>query len=302
MSSTPQVLGAPPVARRRKPREHSRLRGAELAWTVAFIAPCVAVFLAFVVYPIGYAVWIARSPSLYAELASDPNYLGAIVNTVIFVGVGVNLKMFLALVLSGFFMRREWWVKVILVAYTLPWLVAAAEACVSIHWMLISHWGLIDLVLDRFFGIEGPGWLDHRWLALTADTAAYIWKWMPFWTLIFLAARLTIPRDIYDAAAVDGATGIRRFVRVTFPLLANLYVVCTLLSTLWALGDFTTVYLVSNSGPFWSTQVMATLGYHYAFELANPPLGVAAVLTTLPVLLPIVIVLMRWLHASEERL
>jgi multiple sugar transport system permease protein len=72
---------------------------------------------------------------------------------------------------------------------------------------------------------------------------------MPFWTVIFLAARIRIPRDIYDAAEVDGATGSRRFVHVTFPLLANLYLICTLLSTLWTLGDFTTVYLVSGGGP-----------------------------------------------------
>ena len=58
---------------------------------------------------------------------------------------------------------------------------------------------------------------------------------MPFWTVIFLAARMTIPRDIYDAAEVDGATGIRRFIHVTFPMMANLYLICTLLSVLWTL-------------------------------------------------------------------
>ncbi len=92
---------------------------------------------------------------------------------------------------------------------------------------------------------------------------------MPFWTVIFLAGRMTIPRDIYDAAEVDGATGVRRFVHVTFPLLANLYLICTLLSTLWTLGDFTTVYLVSGGAPALSTEVLATLGFHYAFDTAQ---------------------------------
>jgi multiple sugar transport system permease protein len=124
---------------------------------------------------------------------------------------------------------------------------------------------------------------------------------MPFWTVIFLAARIRIPRDIYDAAEVDGATGSRRFVHVTFPLLANLYLICTLLSTLWTLGDFTTVYLVSGGGPAGSTQVLATLGFHYAFDAAKPALGVAAVMSAVPVLIPIVIVLMRRLQTSEVR-
>jgi multiple sugar transport system permease protein len=125
---------------------------------------------------------------------------------------------------------------------------------------------------------------------------------MPFWTLIFLAARMRIPRDIYDAAEIDGATGLRRFVHVTFPLLANLYLVCTLLSTMWTLGDFTTVYLVSGGGPGGSTDVLATLGFHYAFDTGRPALGVAAVMSALPVLIPIVIVLMRRLQTKEAQL
>ena len=113
---------------------------------------------------------------------------------------------------------------------------------------------------------------------------------------------MKISRDIYDAAAIDGATGIRRFVHVTFPLLANLYLVCTLLSTMWILGDFTTVYLVSGGGPGGSTDVLATLGFHYAFDTARPALGVAAVMSALPVLIPIVIVLMRRLQTREAQL
>ena len=122
---------------------------------------------------------------------------------------------------------------------------------------------------------------------------------MPFWTLIFLAARMRIPRDIYDSAEIDGATGFRRFVHVTFPLLANLYLLCTLLSTLWTVGDFTTVYLVSGGGPAGSTEVLATLGFRYAFDTAKPALGVAVVMSALPVLIPIVIALIRRLQTSE---
>jgi multiple sugar transport system permease protein len=156
--------------------------------------------------------------------------------------------------------------------------------------------------LAALFGIDGPIWFNNRWLALGSNLVAYIWKWMPFWTVIFLAGRLTIPRDIYDAAEVDGATGIRRFVHVTFPLLANIYLICTLLSTLWTLGDFTTVYLVSGGGPMHSTEVLATLGFHYAFDAAKPALGVAAVMSALPVLIPIVILLMRRFQTSEVQL
>jgi multiple sugar transport system permease protein len=227
--------------------------------------------------------------------------LSAVVNTLLFVGLGVNLKMFLALLLSGFFMRPRWWIKASLAVYVLPWLIAAAQACVSFHWMLQQD-GLVNGVFSALFGSDGPNWFNDRWLGLGSNITVYIWKWMPFWTLIFIAARMRIPRDIYDSAEVDGAIGIRRFVHVTFPLLANLYLLCTLLSTLWAIGDFTTVYLVSGGGPASSTDVLATLGFHYAFDTARPALGIAAAMSALPVLIPIVILLMRKLQTSEVEL
>ena len=86
--------------------------------------------------------------------------------------------------------------------------------------------------------------------------------------MILLAGRMAIPQEIYEAAEVDGATGIARFAHVTFPLLANLYLVCTLLSTIFTLGDFNTVYFVTGGGPALSTHVLATLGIRDAFELA----------------------------------
>jgi multiple sugar transport system permease protein len=305
MSGTQQglVAGAPvSVKGSGQPPGRGHLRGSDFTWAVAFVVPYAAVFLAFVVYPFGYALWMASEPSLYADLITDPLYLRTVVNTLLFVGLSVNLKMFLALLLSGFFLRRRWWIKALLVVYVLPWLIAAAPACISFHWMLIDQRGLVDGLLSALFGIDGPVWFNDRWLALGSNVIAYIWKWMPFWTVIFLAGRMMIPRDIYDAAEVDGATGVRRFVHVTFPLLANLYLICTLLSTLWALGDFTTVYLVSGGAPALSTEVLATLGFHYAFAAAKPALGVAAVVSALPVTIPMAIVLIRKVQTSEVQL
>jgi multiple sugar transport system permease protein len=305
MSSTQQVLAAGPRLSAKSPQPspgQARLRGSDLAWAIAFVLPYAAVFCAFAVFPIGYALWMASEPSLYLELITDRLYLPTVVNTLLFVGLGVNVKMFLALLLSGFFMRRRWWIRALLAVYTVPWALAATQACLSFHWMLIGEQGLVDGLLSALFGIDGPLWFNHRWLALGSNIVVYIWKWMPFWTLIFLAGRMTIPRDIYDAAEVDGAIGYRRFVHVTFPLMANLYLVCTLLSTLWTLGDFTTVFLVSGGGPADSTEVLATLGFQYAFDNAKPALGVAAVMSALPVLIPIAILLMRRLQTSEVQL
>ena len=298
------VAGRLPVAPKqsRRPPVQGRLRGSDFRWAIAFVLPYAAVFFGFVVYPFAAALWMAGRPSLYAQLFADPLYLPTLVNTALFVAVGVNLTMFGALLLSGFFLRPRWWIRGLLAVFVVPWLVAAAQACISFHWMLIGPPGLVDGLLSALFGIDGPVWFAHRWLALASNIAAYIWKWLPFWTVILLAGRLTIPREIYDAAAVDGAAGLRRFAHVTLPLLANLYLVCTLLYTLWTLGEFTVPYLVSNGAPGQSSEVLATLGFRFAFDIGDPALGIATVMSALPALIPIAILLMKRLRTSEVQL
>jgi multiple sugar transport system permease protein len=279
------------------------LQGSEFTWAIAFVIPYVALFLAFVAYPVLYGLWLGREPALYFELMSEPIYQRTVVNTIIYLGVGVNLKMFGALLMSGFFMRRGWWVKALLLIYVLPWAVPALPAFISIHWMLNGEWGLINNALYAFFGIDGPGWLEtSRWLALGSVIASHIWKWMPFWTVILLAGRMAIPQELYEAAEMDGATGLKRFTYVSFPVLANLYLVCTLLSTLFTLGDFNSVNFVSGGGPALSTHVLATLAIRDAFELVRPDLGVAVVMSALPLMIPLVILLMRKLQTTEASL
>ena len=205
------------------PSKHKRawlggLQRSEFVWAVAFIIPYAAVFLAFVAYPVVYGLWLGHDPALYAELLSEPIYQRTVVNTVLYVVIGVNLKMFGALLLSGLFMRRGWWVKGLLLIFVLPWAMPALPAFISIHWMLNSQWGLLNNFLWNVFGVDGPGWLDtSRWLALGAVIVSHIWKWMPFWTVILLAGRMAIPQELYEAAEMDGATGLKRFVHVTFP-------------------------------------------------------------------------------------
>ena len=278
------------------------LKGSEYTWALAFVVPYIAVFVTFVAYPVVYGLWMGSEPRLYPELFSDPIYQKTVVNTVLYLALGVNVKLFLALLLSGFFMRPGWWMKVLLMIFVLPWAVPQITTFISIHWMLNGEWGFLNNMLYTLFHVEGPHWLNDRWTALGAVIVSHIWKWTPFWTLISLAGRMAIPLEIRDTARVDGATGVRGFVHITFPLLANLYLICTLLSTIFLLGDFNAVYFVSGGGPANSTQVLATLGIRNAFEIAQPRLGVAAVMSALPMVIPLVIVLMRKLRTAQVQL
>jgi multiple sugar transport system permease protein len=278
------------------------LLGSEYVWAVAFCVPYVAVFLAFVAYPIAFGVWMGSDPSLYPILFTDPIYAMTVFNTALYVGIAVNLKMVCALFLSAFFMRPGWWTKALLMLFVLPWAVPAVPAFMSIHWLLNGEYGLMNNLLYELFGITGPEWLASRWTAFGAVLFASMWKALPFWTVILLAGRMAIPSEILDAAKVDGATGLRHFLHVTFPLLANLYLVSTLLSTIFMLGDYNPIFFVTGAGPAHQTSVLATLSIRYAFDMAQPRLGVAAALTALPVLVPLVVILMRKFRTSRVEL
>jgi multiple sugar transport system permease protein len=270
----------------------------EATWALILTLPYLVVFALFVLYPLSYGFYLGSGLESYQRLLDDPIYLRTLRNTLLFVGLGVNTKLFLALLLSGFFFLKYRWVGVLFLIFILPWAIPSIPTILSFRWMLNSEWGMLNGLLDDI-GIGGRLWLLRPDLALASAITIHIWKWLPFWTLILLAGRMAIPQDIYEAAAIDGATGLRSFLDVTFPLLASLYVTCTLLSTLWTLGDFNSIYLLTGGGPFDTTHVFATLSIRYAFIMGDLATGVAVALTALPLVIPIVIYLVRRLGRGE---
>src|SRR5271163_2071385 len=202
MSTTQRVVPIGPAVGATRLRHlawHGGLIGSEYAWALGFAIPYLAIFLVFVIYPIIYGLWLGSEPALYSHLFGDPRYGTALVNTLVYVGIGVNLHIFGAFLLSGFFMRKGWWVKPLLVLYILPWATPALPAFISIHWFFDGQYGLLNNLLYWLFGVDGPVYLNYRWLGMSCNIAAYVWKNMPFWTIIFLAGRMSIPHELYEA-------------------------------------------------------------------------------------------------------
>ena len=118
------------------------------------------------VYPVAYGLWMGSDPALYAELFSDPLYLTTVVNTLLFVAIGVNVKMFLAFLLSGFFMQRSWWIRRCWLSICCPGLCPALTAFLSIHYMLVTEWGFLD---SLWRAVTGDGRAAVPGLALAGD-------------------------------------------------------------------------------------------------------------------------------------
>ena len=156
-------VGSPSPTRRRSFSRYWRgnLKGSEFIWALAFSVPYIAVFAGLRRLSRVLRSLDGKRPGLYSDVFSDVIYQDTVVNTLVFVALGVNLKLFLALLLSGVFMRPGWLTKVMLMLFVLPWAVPQLPAFISLHWMLNGEWGLLNNALWILGGIEGPSWLER---------------------------------------------------------------------------------------------------------------------------------------------
>lgn len=257
-----------------------------------FSLPLIALFAAFVAYPLYFEVTQALDLYTYEVLFSDPIYVQTVVNTIVYVGIAVNLKLFLALLLSGLLESDARGTRILSAVFLLPWAIPVLPGILSVRWMMSSQWGILNLITEDL-GLGTHHWLASRWTALGALILFHIWKYLPFWTVILLAARRGIPRQLYEAAAIDGAGVVRTFRYISFPLLAGIYLICSLLSMVFTMGDFTNVWLMTGGAPGDSTHVLATLAYRYTFRVGKIDWGVGVFATALPVTLLFIFVLIK---------
>src|SRR6195952_380217 len=162
-------------------------------WGIVLLAPYLLVFLAFVVYPVCYGLWLARHPASYVALYNDPIFARAALNTLIFLVIGINFKMLVALFLSGFFAQQRPWIKWLSVLFILPWAVPSIPTILSVRFMFNPGWGVVNTLIFSPPGADGPTGLTYPAGAITRAMGFHIWKSLPFWTLILLPGRLAIP-------------------------------------------------------------------------------------------------------------
>jgi multiple sugar transport system permease protein len=258
-----------------------------------FTSPLLFLFAAFVIYPMVMGVYYAADLDNFRAIFGDPVFRATLANTFWYVVVAVNVKLVIALWLSGILDYPFWSIRILAALFLIPWAVPALPGILSFRWMLNSQWGIFNHLLTKV-GLASVPWLAQHDTALGAVMVFHIWKYLPFWTIIFLAGRRAIASELYEAAAIDGASTAQNFVYVTFPLLRNLYLICTLLSMVFTLGDFTVPWLMTGGAPGDSTHVIATLAYRYTFAMGRLEWGLATFAVVLPITLLFIGVLIRW--------
>ena len=310
-------LGAPALGTRpgaRKPRL-ARVLGTDWKMGFLFILPIVVLVLALVAYPFTYAVYLSMTRKFvgmppvfvglenYIRLASDGFFLRAIWNSFIFtfgsVVFKLGLGMVMAIVLTSNIRFRSFFTGVLLV----PWVAPTVVSALNFLWIYDGSLGVLNYMLTKVFGItsQGIGWLSEPGWAMASVIFVNIWRGFPFFGISFLAGMKAIPAELYEAASVDGANAVQRFLHITLPALRNIMIIVVLLSTIWTFNDFGIVYILTKGGPGGATMVLPVFTYEMAFGAQRLGDAIAVALYMLPGLAIVIILLARYMRRGHAR-
>jgi len=292
-----------------------RVMGADWRMGFLFVSPIVVLVLALVAYPFCYAVYLSMTRKYvgmppvwvgfenYFRLAHDGFFLRAVWNSVVFTFGSVVFKlalgMMMALVLTSQIRFRSFFTGVLLV----PWVAPTVVSALNFLWIYDGSLGVLNYLLVKVFRIlpQGVGWLSEAGTAMASVIFVNIWRGFPFFGISFLAGMKAIPADLYEAAAVDGANPIRRFLHVTLPSLRNIVLIVVLLSTIWTFNDFAIVYILTKGGPGGTTMVLPVFAYEMAFGAQRLGDAIAVALYMLPGLAIVIIMLARYMRRGHAR-
>jgi multiple sugar transport system permease protein len=272
-----------------------------------FLAPNLVVFTLFLVVPIG---WVVRQSFLEGGLIgssewagldnweavfSDPAVTNSLRNTLVYALIVTPVVMALAMVLALLLREVRRGGSVLRATLYFPSLTSFLLA--ALVWVFVVHpdFGLLNIG-NRALGLEPTNWLGDESLALPSLAMLDIWRGTGFWALLLLAGLLAVPGDLYQAAALDGASRWRRFWHVTLPSMRPTLIMGTLLSLLFSLQVFDSVFILTQGGPAGATDVVVFSIYKSTFESGEPGRGAA-----LSVLMLLAILVLTFLFVRAFR-
>ena len=263
------------VARPRSRGGLAKRRQARAAWL--FLAPSLVILGIFVVYPMTQALYLSftdydvLNPATwigaanYRELIGDEAFRNALVNTLYYAVVATPVSVILALACALLLNRRFPLRGLGRTAVFLPVVVGLAIVAIAWSFLLDPDIGLLSYWLSKVGVTADSGWLRDPNLAMPAVIMVGIWKNIGFYMVIYLAGLQSIPRDLYEAAEVDGASPWQRFRNVTWPLLANQTMLVTILCAIATLQAFDQIFVMTHGGPFFRTETLVMLIYRQGF-------------------------------------
>lgn len=284
-------------------------RQTRAAWL--FMAPSLLVLAVFVVYPMTQALYLsftdydvltpARWVGLanYRELLQDEAFRRALTNTVYYAAVTTPVSVALALGSAILLNRRFALRSLARVAIFLPVVVGLAVVAIAWSFLLDPDIGLLSYWMGKVGLASDQGWVRDPQLAMPAVMLVGIWKNFGFYMVIYLAGLQSIPRDLYEAATLDGASGWGRFRNVTWPLLANQTMLVLILCATATLQAFDQIYVMTHGGPFFKTETLVMLVFRQGFSEFR--FGYAAAISWVLVLMILVLSLAQLFYFRKRK-
>jgi N,N'-diacetylchitobiose transport system permease protein len=232
----------------------------------------------------------------YVKIFTDPTFYEVVARTVAFTVVSVLLTVVLGLGIALLMRRVAPSVRIaMIVAMMFVWAMPQLVATQTFRWLVDSDFGVLNYLIDLLPGVD---FANHSWFAdpiqgWTVITAIVVWAGIPFIAITLNAGLTQVPKELLEAAVVDGASVRQALLKVTLPILKPLLIIVTTLSVIWNFGLFTQVWVVRNGRPEEEYQVLATWSYSTAFNNNNYGLGSAVAVVTVLLLLAVMAFYMR---------
>jgi multiple sugar transport system permease protein len=306
----PADHGAGAVAARSLAPARRRPAHRDTGTAFLLLLPLLVLVAGLIVYPFYRAVWLSFTDKLvgyperfvglrnYAYLIGDDAFHQVIRNSLVFTVGSVALKVVtglaMALVLNNLIRGRNFFRGLML----LPWITSTVIIALTWRWMFDSFpgRGFFNSVLLDAGLLERPiAFMATPEGAMAGVIVANWWRAFPFFGVSFLAGMQGIPRELYEAASVDGASAWRRFWHITLPGLKHVVIVTTLLSFILTINDFNIIYVMTRGGPGAATQVFATYSYQVAFGQLRWGRGVTISIFVVPLLVIGIALISRYL-------
>jgi multiple sugar transport system permease protein len=313
----------PPMGRIAIALEDQRILGFVL------LTPALLLILVFIAYPFVLGIWMSMTDKLvgtagnfigfanYARLLDSEIFRTAAWNTVFFTTVATIFKAALGMWLAVLLNRKFRFARITRATVLLPFIVPTVLSTLAWLWMFDATFSVFNWVLRYLwqseivlFGIvlkenwgffSGPLWLGDPGWAMGSVILVNVWRGLPFFAISFLAGLQTIPRELYDAADIDGATGWRKFWHVTLPLIKPVAIVVVVFSVVITFADFQLVYILTRGGPNNETHLLATLAYQLGMTTGNIGQGAAVALFMLPILATVIVFQLWYLRRQGVR-
>ena len=297
------------------PHAGDTLRRADRRLGVAMLAPALTYITLLVALPFLLALFLSLTNSSagsldfsfvglqnFRSVISNPVFQRSLRNTFVFTLVSQTVVMVLGNVLARALMKPFFGKSVARFLILMPWAAPISLATLGWLWIYDSTFSVINWLL-LVIGWLGPGewyyWLGDTTLGMIAIITIHVWRMLPFSTVILLAGLTSIPNEVREAAAIDGAGMLARIFQVEIPIMKPILIVALLFGVVFTFTDMSLVYLLTRGGPYNSTHVLASLAFQDGVLGGDVGRGAAVALFLVPVLVVLAVVMLRASRRAE---